>query len=109
MLIKPFNVNTDKTRIIGVWNKVLKDINPGWAINEEEFDAALAVEGDQTDLSRDCLIAEDNKGEINGFACLFKSSKRGSWWLNIKVLPPHFKSNLLVNLFESILNVANKQ
>ena len=109
MLIRPFNVNTDKTRTIEVLNKVLKDINPVWSINEEEFDEALVVEGDQTDLSRDCLIAEDNKGEMKGFACLFKSSKHDSWWLNIKVLPPQFKSNLLVNLFESILNVANKQ
>lgn len=84
-------------------------MNPVWAINEEELDVVLAVEGNQTDLSSDCLIAENNKGEISGFACLFKSSKRDSWWLNIKVLPPQFKSNLLVNLFESILNVANKQ
>ncbi len=109
MLIRPFNVKNDKTRIIEVWNKVLKNINPTWTINEEEFDMALVVEGDHTDLSRDCLIAEDNKGEIKGFACLFKSSKRDSWWLEIKVLPQYFKSNLLVKLYESILDLANKQ
>ncbi|MCK4381225.1 MAG: GNAT family N-acetyltransferase [Candidatus Lokiarchaeota archaeon] len=109
MLIRPFNVNTDKTKIIEVWNKVLKDMNPAWAINEEELDTVLVMEGDQTELSRDCLIAEDNKREINGFAFLLKSSKRDSWWLNIKVLPPHFKLNLLVNLFESILDQVNKQ
>jgi len=109
MIIRPFNVKTDKTRIIEVWNNVLKDINPVWAINEEELDAVLAVEGDQTDLSRDCLIAEDNKGQIIGFACLFKSSKRDSWWLEIKILPQHFKSNLSVKIFESILDLVNKQ
>lgn len=109
MLIRPFNEDTDKTRIVEVWNKVLKDMNPSWTINEEELDAGLAVEGDQTDPKHDWLVAEDNKGKIIGFACLFKSSKRDSWWLEIKVLPQHFKSNLSLKLFESILDLGNKQ
>ncbi len=109
IIIRPFNINTDKTRIIEVWNKVLNDINPTWTIKEEELEVALEVEGDQTDLSRDCLIAEDNNGKMNGFAILFKSSKRDPWWLELKVLPKHFKSNLLIELFEAILDLANKQ
>ena len=62
--------------VIEVWDKVLKDINPIWIINEEVFDSELAVFGDQTILSRDYLVAEDKNGVLIGFAGLFKSSKR---------------------------------
>lgn len=109
MKIRSFNVKTDKTRLIEVWDRIVKDINPVWTISEEELDSALTVQGDQTVLSRDCLIAEDNKGDIIGFALLFKSTKRDSWWLEFKVLPLYFKSKFYVQLFESILELANKQ
>ncbi|MFX1388438.1 MAG: GNAT family N-acetyltransferase [Promethearchaeota archaeon] len=65
--------------------------------------------GDQTDLSRDCLIAEDNKGDIIGFALLFKSSKQNTCWLEVKILPHYFKSEFYVKLFESALKLTSKQ
>jgi len=77
-------------------------------INEEQLDVYLTMEGDQTDPSRDWLIAEDNKGQIIGFACLLKSSKRDSWWMEVKVIPEYHKSKLSVNLFESLLDLVNK-
>ncbi|UCC18243.1 MAG: GNAT family N-acetyltransferase [Promethearchaeota archaeon] len=66
------------------------------------------MQGDQTDLSRDCLIAEDKKGEIIGFALIFKSFKQYSWWIESVVVPEYYKSKLSLKLFESILDLINK-
>jgi mycothiol synthase len=109
MLIRHFNEKKDKTRVIEVWNKVLKDINPVWEITEEELDIQLKLHGDQTNLLRDCLIVEDNEKNLIGFALIYKSSKKDSWWCQFTVLPHFFKTNLLVTLFEAILNIAKKQ
>lgn len=109
MEIRSFDENLDKTRIIALLDTVLKEINPGLTMNEDRFDAMLAVEGDQTILSRDSLVAEDDDGKIIGFSGLLKSSKHNFWRLDISMLPEYNKSNLTVKLFESILNLASKQ
>lgn len=77
-------------------------------INEEQFDVILTVEEDQTEPSRDWLIVEDTKGQVIGFAALFKSSKRDSWWTEVQVIPEYRRSELSVKLFESLLNIVNK-
>ena len=90
-------------------NKVYKDINPTWLITEEIFDSELAILGDQCILSRDYIVGEDSKGDIIGFAGLFKSSKRDFWYLDLYMLPEYFKSELMVELFDSILSLAEEQ
>lgn len=104
-----FNETNDKTRVIDVWDKIIKDANPVWTINEEYIDGLLEVEGDQTIPSRDWLIAEDKQGLIIGFSCLFKSSKRDSWWMELRVLPEYNRQKISLELFESCLALANKQ
>jgi len=96
-------------RIIAVLNEVYKDINPIWIVNEEVFDSDMKVDGDQTILSRDYLVAEINKGDIIGYAGLFKSSKRDFWYLELNMLPEFFKSELMVELFNSTLILAKEQ
>lgn len=109
MKIRQFNELIDKKRIIEFLIKVYKELNPGMTMNEEQFDAMLKVEGDQTNPSQDCLVVEDDNAEIVGFAGLLKSTKRDYWRLEIALLSEYFKSNLSVKLFESILNLAKKQ
>jgi len=109
MKIRPFDETIDKTRVIDVLDRAIKFENPALGMNEEQFNAAFDFEGEQTNLSRDFLVAEDNEGKIIGFAGLIKSSKRDSWRLAIEVLPDYFKSNFFVELFESILSLKNEQ
>lgn len=109
MKIRPFDETIDKIRVVEVLDQVLKYDNPALGIDEDQFNAALTFEGEQTILSRDFLVVEDNKGKIIGFGGLLKSSKRDSWRLAIDVIPEYFKSNIFVELFESILNLKNEQ
>ncbi|MFX0030572.1 MAG: hypothetical protein ACFE8B_15275, partial [Candidatus Hermodarchaeota archaeon] len=109
MKIRPFDETIDKSRIIEVLDKVIKFENPALGINEEQFNAAFEFEGEQTNLSRDFLVAEDNNGKIIGFAGLLKTAKRDSWRVAIEVLPDYFKSNIFVELFESIFKLKNEQ
>ncbi len=109
MKIRPFDETIDKARVIEVLDRVLKYENPALGINEEQFNAALEFGGEQTILSRDFLVAEDNEGKIIGFSGLLKSSKRDSWRLAFEVIPEYFKSTIFVELFESILNIKNEQ
>jgi len=78
-------------------------------LNEELFDDIFKVEYDLTDPSQDCLVVEDHKREIIAFSCLLKSSKRNSWQMILKIIPEHYGSKFSVELFESILDIANKQ
>jgi len=78
-------------------------------LNEEFFDEIFKVENNLTDLSQDCLVVEDHKREIIGFSCLLKSSKRNSWQMIFHIIPEHYGSKFSVELFESILEIANKQ
>jgi mycothiol synthase len=109
MQIRPFDESLDKARVLAVMNKVLKELNPGLSFKEEQFDGMLAVEGDQTILSRDSLVMLDDGGKIIGFTGLLKSSKRNFWRLEIAVLSEYYQSNSTLELFESILNLAAKQ
>jgi mycothiol synthase len=109
MQIRQFNENRDKTRVMTVLEKVLKELNPSMTMSEEQFDAMLKVEGDLTVLSRDCLVAEDDNSEIIGFIGLLKSSKRDFWHLEMALLTEYVSSNISVELIESILNLAKKQ
>ncbi len=108
MKIRPFESN-DKTRVVEVLDRVLKYDNPALGMDEDLFNAALAFEGEQTILSRDFLVAEDNEGKIIDFSGLLKSSKRDSWRLAFEVIPEYFTSTIFVELFESILNIKNEQ
>ena len=67
MQIRPFDENLDKARVMTVLERVLKELSPSMTMSEEQFDAMLKVEGDLTNLSRDCMVAEDDNGEIIGF------------------------------------------
>jgi mycothiol synthase len=78
-------------------------------MNEKIFDSELAVTGDQTILSRDFLVAENDNKEIIGYSGFLKSSKRDSWDLEVNMLPEYFKSDFMVELFESIIDLANQQ
>lgn len=109
MKIRLFDESLDKNRVIDVLDKFLKDINPAFKINGEQFYSSIAVLGDQTDLSRDSLVVEDNNGKLIGFTGLLKSSKRDFWQLQIGILPEYSKSNFTMNLFESILQLAKEQ
>ena len=109
MQVRQFNENLDKTRVMKVLERVLKEVNPSMTMSEEQFDAMLKVEGDLTNLPRDCLIAEDDQGEIIGFIGLLKSSKRDFWHLEMALLREYVKSNISVELMESILDLAKKQ
>lgn len=104
-----FDEAKDKAKLIEVWDKVVKDVNPVWTINEEFIDGLLEVEGDQTVPSRDWLIAEDEQGNMIGFSCLFKSSKRDSWWMEIRVVPEYYRQELALDLFKSTLTLFNKK
>ncbi|MFX0006789.1 MAG: GNAT family N-acetyltransferase [Promethearchaeota archaeon] len=108
MKIRPYK-DSDKLCVVSVLNEVYKDINPTLIINEEVFDSDMKVDGDQTILSRDYIVAEDESGEIVGFAGLYKSSKRDYWGLDLFMLPKFFKSKRMVELFHSALILAKKQ
>lgn len=109
MSIRLFSENLDKNRLIEVLDKFLKDINPTLKLTGEQFYSSIAMMGDQTILSRDSLVVEDNNGNLIGFTGLLKSSKRDFWYLEIAMLPEFYKSNFTVNLFDSILNLAKEQ
>ncbi|MFX0020789.1 MAG: GNAT family N-acetyltransferase [Candidatus Hermodarchaeota archaeon] len=95
--------------VVSVLSEVYKDINPTVIINEEVFDSDMKVAGDHTILSRDYIVAEDNNGEIIGFAGLYKSSKRVHWILDLFMLPKFFKTKPMVELFNSVLIMAKEQ
>ncbi|MFX1569974.1 MAG: GNAT family N-acetyltransferase [Promethearchaeota archaeon] len=109
MIIRPFNKTSDKTGLIEVYDKSVKVIRPGARMNEEIFNNVVLTVEDQTDLSKDCLVVEDKKGKLIGFAGLFKSSERDSWNLIYHTLPKYHKSKLLVELFKSLLKIIKAQ
>ncbi|MFW9818215.1 MAG: GNAT family N-acetyltransferase [Candidatus Thorarchaeota archaeon] len=108
MKIRPYK-DKDKLSVISVLSEVYKDINPTVIINEEVFDSDMKVEADQTILSHDYIVAEDDNGEIIGFAGLYKSSKRDYWFLDLFMLPKFFKTKRMVELFNSIFILAKEQ
>jgi mycothiol synthase len=108
MKIRPYE-DMDKLKIIAVLTEVCKDINPTWIINEEVFDADMKVSGDQTVLSRDYIIAENEDREIIGYGGLDKSSKRNFWYLDLNMLPKFFKTERMAELFRSMLILAKEQ
>lgn len=109
MKIRPFDETIDKSKVVEVLDRVLKYENPALGIDEDMFNTALKFQSDQSIPSRDFLVAEDNDGKIIGFAGLLKSSKRDFWRVGCDVLPEYFKSNIFVELFQSILHLKNEQ
>jgi ribosomal protein S18 acetylase RimI-like enzyme len=95
--------------LIKVWNEILKSFDPLSSINEEKLNNYLKIQGDQTDTSKDWLIAVDKYGMIKGFALLFKCSKFKYWWLELEIVPEFFSTEIAVKLFEEIMEIARKQ
>jgi mycothiol synthase len=108
MKIRPYE-DIDKLSLVSILSEAYKIINPTVIINEEVFDSDLKVDGDQTILSRDYLVAEDDNGEIIGFSGFYKSSKRDYWILDLCMLPKFFKTKRMVELFNSVLNMIKEQ
>ncbi len=109
MQIKPLDETIEQSSMIDVWKQMWCYLTPEEPIlSEEAFDARV-VRGDQTVLSRDFLIAEDNQGSIMGFTGLQKSSTRDFWRIMYAVLPEHIKSRLPGKLLDAIVNLAKKQ
>ena len=69
----------------------------------------MKIQGDLTDTSKDWLVAVDRDGTIKGYALLFKCSKFKYWWLVLDFLPELYSSEVSVNLFEKIIEIAHNQ
>ncbi|MFX1255603.1 MAG: hypothetical protein ACFFCZ_28630, partial [Promethearchaeota archaeon] len=109
MRIKPLDETIEWSSIVDVWKQMWHYlISEEPILSEEEFDAMLARE-DQTVLSHDFLIAEDNQGTLIGFVGLLKSSTRDFWRVMNVVLPEYIESTLPGKLFDAIMKLANKQ
>ncbi len=109
MRIKPLDETIERSSIIYVWKQMWSYLIPEETdLTEEKFDAIFSRD-DQTVFPRDFLIAEDNQGNIIGFAGLGKSSKRDFWRVTYVVLPEYVKSNLPGKLLDAIVNLAKKQ
>jgi len=64
MQIKPVDETSDRVRMIEDWKQMWEYLTPEKPILSEETFDAIVIRDDQTVLSRDFLIAEDNQGLV---------------------------------------------
>lgn len=82
MQIKPFSDEIDPIILMNIRNRMRKYFNPEGIQDSETFEAYIKP-WDKTEPKKDFLVAEDNNGDIVGWAGLFKSSK---FWNGIAIL-----------------------
>ena len=109
MRIRPLDETIERSSLIDVWKQMWSYLTPEEPILSEETFKAMMIRDNQTVLSRDFLIAEDNQGTIIGFVGLLKSSTREFWRVMSVVLPEQIKSMLPGKLLDAIVKLAKKQ
>ncbi len=110
MNIRPYKDDSDRSAIIKIMNQMNKHFNPEfpYLMDEEEMDLSLS-DHNQTDLSRDFLIAEDDQDIPIGFTGLMKSSKRSWWSVQICATPEHVTTHLPGQLLDAIMTLCKDQ
>lgn len=110
MKIRNFDESIGRSTLIDISNQMSVHLDPEspFISSEEWFTNFLAIY-DQTDLTRDTLIAVDEQGEIKGYTGLSKKSNAEFWFLDVVVSPKYIESSLPGELLEKGLELAREQ
>jgi len=105
--IKSWEKNTDRSLILSIYNAHLKYILSEAFVEQKE--EMFLILGDKMNYSRDFLLAENEKGEIVGVACLtnFLGNMK-STRLIYAILPEYFDSTLPQQLLKAAIELGKK-
>jgi len=96
--------------IINNLNQMNAHFNPeDQYILDEAWFSNYLKQYDQTDPTRDILIAIDEQGVVQGSMALSKRSNTDFWYLDVAVSPDHIDSTLPGELLEKGLELAREQ
>ncbi len=107
--IKPYDESIGLSKLVDLYNKMFKYLNPETTIELTE-ELALIILGKETILSRDFLVFENEQDIIIAFAGASKVRMyKDAWFTIYGVLPEYIESELPGKLIEAVLNHGKKR